>query len=201
MLKDIVNKNRSYRRFFEDQPVSKDTLVELVELARLCPTAANKQPLRFILSCDPADNGRIFPYLKWAGYIKGWGGPKEGERPAAYIIIVGDTDVTSDYSWGDQSIAAQTMLLGAVEKGLGGCIIGSIDKPGLCTSIMIHSRYQVLLVVALGKPKEQVAVDDIKDGDVKYWRDENEIHHVPKRRTEDLILSLLQNPSSQDRMS
>jgi nitroreductase len=127
MIKDLIIKNRSYRRFYQDDPVSLETLRGLIELARLSASAANKQPLKYILSSDPQKNAEIFQTLAWAGYLKEWQGPEEGERPAAYIIMLGDKTIAQSFGC-DHGIAAQSILLGAVEKGSGGCIIGSIRR-------------------------------------------------------------------------
>ena len=190
MLKDIVKKNRSYRRFHQEKPVSIDDLKDLVELARLAPSAANRQPLKYILSADPAKNSIIFPFLAWAAYLKEWPGPEEGERPSAYIIMLSDKRISGEVIW-DHGICAQTILLGAVEKGYGGCIIGAVDKKGLRKALSIPDDYAIELVIALGVPKENVVIDPVgPDGDIKYWRDEKRIHHVPKRSLEDLLLDL-----------
>lgn len=187
MLKEIVKKNRSYRRFFQEEKISRETILELIELARYSATGANKQPLKFILSWECEKNAKIFECLKWAGYLTDWTGPEEGERPAGYIVIVEDTNI-KQVAGVDHGIAAQTILLGAVEKGLGGCMFGSIDKPKLKMNLNIADHLDVLLVIALGKPKEVVVIDTVKDGNIKYWRDENQVHHVPKRTLEELII-------------
>jgi nitroreductase len=188
MLKELVTNNRSYRRFYENEAIETETLRELVELARLSATGANRQPLKFLLSNDAETNAKIFPSLAWAGYLSDWPGPDEGERPSAYIVILGDTEITKSYGV-DHGIAAQSMLLGAVEKGLGGCMIASMRKGDLQTALALPDRYDVLLVIALGKPKEQVVIDPVgENGSIKYWRDAEGIHHVPKRSLEDLLL-------------
>jgi len=188
MIKELVLRNRSYRRFHQHVAVERQTLEELVDLARLSPSAANRQPLRYILSCEDATNGLIFPNLAWAGYLKDWPGPAEGERPAAYIIILNDADIASSVDC-DHGIAAQSILLGAVEKGLGGCIIASINRDGLRRALDIPGRYEIKLVVALGEPAEKVVIDSVDEGgDIKYWRDADGIHHVPKRRLEQVII-------------
>lgn len=187
-LKELIKANRSYRRFQQDVPVTQQTLKELVELARLSPSAGNKQPLRYILSCEPEKNSKIFPHLRWASYLKDWAGPAEGERPSAYIIILGDTRISPTINC-DHGIAAQSMLLGAVEKGLGGCIIASIEKDELRKELDIPAYLEILLVIALGKPNEKVQLEEVKaDGDIKYWRDEQGVHHVPKRKLEEMII-------------
>lgn len=189
MIRDLVLKNRSYRRFHQDEPVSLDVLTSLVDLARLSPSAANLQPLKYILSADPKKNASIFPCLAWAGYLKEWPGPEKGERPSAYIIILADKTISPSVAC-DHGIAAQSMLLGAVEKGLGGCIIASILKVELRKALQIPEQYEILLVLALGRPKETVKLESLSspDGDIRYWRDSEGIHHVPKRSLDDLIL-------------
>jgi nitroreductase len=188
MLKDLVYKNRSYRRFDQSYQIKIETLRELVDLARHSASGNNLQPLKFILSCDAEKNAKIFPYLGWAGYLKDWSGPVEGERPSAYIVILGDTEIREGFGV-DHGIAAQSMMLGAAEKGLGGCIIGSAKGKEISEALDIPARYKVLLVLALGKPAEQVVIEDLgADGDIRYYRDDEDIHHVPKRTLEELII-------------
>ena len=187
MIRDLVLKNRSYRRFHEDVSIDLNLLRELVDLARLSASGGNKQPLKYVLSCEADRNASIFQYLAWASYLKDWPGPSEGERPSAYILILGDTTISKSFGC-DHGIAAQSILLGATEKSLGGCILASIKKDELRQALGIPSRYEILLVLALGKPKEEVTLEDVKpDGDIKYWRDSKDIHHVPKRRLDDII--------------
>ncbi len=187
-MKELITQNRSRRRFYEDVPVERQTLVELVDLARLSPSGANKQPLKYALSCDPALNAQIFPLLGWAGYLKEWPGPVEGERPSAYIVILGDKGLSGTFGI-DPGIVAQSIMLGAVEKGLGGCMIATYNQEEMRRVFNLPETYAVLLVLALGKPKEQVQIDPMgADGDVKYWRDADGVHHVPKRALEDVIV-------------
>lgn len=187
MFKDLVLKNRSYRRFYQDVPVSEETLRELVDLARCTASGANRQPLKYILSCDPAKNALIFPLLGFAGQLPDWHGPVEGERPAAYIIILLDTEIAKQTT--DHGIAAQTILLGATEKGLGGCMHGSAKKPEMMKALNIPEKYEILLVISLGKPKEKVVLETVgPDGKTSYWRDKDQVHHVPKRKLEDIII-------------
>jgi nitroreductase len=189
MLKELVTKTRSYRRFHQETAVELETLRELVELARLSASGANLQPLKFILACDRETNARIFPLLKWAGYLKDWGGPVEGERPAAYIVLLNDSEIRPDAGV-DHGIAAQSIMLGATEKGLGGCMIASIDRPALREALSIPERFKILLVLTLGAPKEEVVIEEVgPDDDIKYYRDAQGVHHVPKRALEDLILA------------
>ena len=187
-LHDLVVRNRSYRRFDESHAVSRVALIELLDTARFTASAANRQPLRYILSADPETNAKIFPCLAWAAYLKDWDGPAPGERPTAYLVILIDESVSKDW-WCDDGIAAQTILLGAVERGLGGCMFGAIQKEKLRAALQIPEHLKIRLVIALGKPVETVVLEDLPPGgDVRYWRDERGVHHVPKRRLEELIL-------------
>jgi nitroreductase len=188
MIRDLVLKNRSYRRFYQEVDINLETLREFVDLARLSGSARNAQPLKYILSCKPERNSLIFPNLAWAGYLKDWHGPGEGEKPSAYIIILGDTAIRQSFGC-DHGIAAQSIMLGATEKGLGGCIIASVDREGLRQALEIPPRYEILLVLALGKPKETVVIETVEgSGDIKYWRDSKDVHHVPKRSLSDIII-------------
>lgn len=188
MIKELILKNRSYRRFYEDETVDMDNLKKLVDLARLSASGANIQPLKYILSNTQEKNEDIFKTLGWAGYLKEWDGPEKGERPSAYIVILNDLSVSKNPSL-DPGIAAQSILLGAVEKGLGGCMLGNINKEELKAKLNLEDNYEILLVIALGKPKEEVVIEPMElTGNVKYWRDEQRVHHVPKRDLDDIIL-------------
>jgi nitroreductase len=188
MLEDLVKRNRSCRRFYQDEAITLDTLKGLVNLARLSASAANLQPLKYLVANEPHRNGQVFSCLAWAGYLPDWPGPPEGERPAAYLVILGDREISQDFGC-DHGIAAQTILLGAREKGLGGCMIGSIKRQRLRELLNIAERFDILLVIALGKPKEEVVLEEVAPGEsIKYWRDEAGVHHVPKRRLEEIII-------------
>lgn len=188
MLKDLVLNNRSYRRFDATAAVSMQTLEELVDLARLCPSAANRQPLRCILCNTPADNAAVFACLKWAAYLKDWEGPTEAERPTAYVVLV-NTVRDWDFAAFDLGITAQTMLLGAVERGLGGCMLAALDRKGLRAHFALPPDMEARLVLALGRPVEDVRIVDLPaDGSIRYWRNESGVHFVPKRSREELIL-------------
>ena len=188
MLKDLVTKNRSYRRFDAAFKVSEETLKELVELALLTASGGNQQPLKYILSADTEKNRKIFDCLAWAAALKDWDGPNYKQRPSGYIIILNDTEIMRQPGC-DHGIAAQTILLGAVEKGLGGCMLGAVNREKLRSALDIPTRYNILLVVAIGKPDETVLLEPIPaSGETKYWRDEEGNHHVPKRGIDEAIV-------------
>ena len=187
-LRDLLTRNRSYRRFRADQPLNPRTLVELIELTRLCPSAGNRQPLRFMIVCEPEANTRLFKNLVWARDLKDWPGPAESERPTGYVVILDDTRIT-DQCTVDAGIAAQSILLGAVERGLGGCMIGSINRDGVRRDFHVPDEYGICLVLALGVPDETIVLENAKmPDDVTYWRDEQGTHHVPKRTMSELLV-------------
>ncbi len=186
MLYDLIRKTRSFRRFKEDAAIDIETLRDLVDLARLGGSAANRQPLQYVIVNGPVTNAKIFSHLGWAGYLMDWPGPREGERPAAYIVCLLDTRVSHKADC-DLGIATQNLLLGGAEKGLGGCRIESLS-PGLRDELGLDDHLQVLQVIALGKPAETVMLEALKpEGDIKYWRDDDGVHHVPKRGLDEII--------------
>ena len=189
MIADLIRNNRSFRRFYQDHVLDLKTLKDLVDLARLTASAANLQPLRYILSVDSQKNAQIFSCLAWAAYLKDWNGPEEGEKPSAYIIVLSDSEKANDFVGYDCGIASQSILLGAREKGLAGCMIASIKREQLRNLLEINPRYKILLVIAIGKPKEEVVIETVgSDGNIRYWRDSDDVHHVPKRNLKDIII-------------
>jgi len=189
MISDLIRKCRSYRRFYQDITVSRKALLDMVDNARLSASARNAQSLKYYIASDSEVNKCIFHCLAWAGYLKEWSGPIDGERPSAYIIMLNDTEISNNY-FCDHGIAAQSILLTAVEKGYGGCIIASVNRDKLRQELSIDQQYEIIQVIALGKPKEIIEIEPLgPDGDIKYWRDENQGHHVPKRNLDDIILN------------
>ncbi len=180
------DKNRSYRRFFQSQKISTQELRSMIDAARLSPSSRNMQPIKYIISNNESANSEIFEHVGWAGYLKEWSGPQEGERPSAYITLLHDKSISATYSC-DHGIFAQSILLRAVELGFGGCMIASLNKPELHKIFQLPDHLEVIMVIALGKPKESVVIDPVSNGDIKYWRDEHGVHHVPKRDLDELI--------------
>jgi len=187
-MQELVRLTRSYRRFHEDHEVGRDVLEQLVDLARLGASGRNLQPLKYAVCSDRERNALLFPELTWAGYLKEWPGPVPGERPSAYIFVLGDQTLTKDYGV-DPGIACQNILLGATSLGLGGCIIGSLRRDRLKELLGLPGHLEILLGIALGKPREEVRIEPMAaDGDVRYWRDEAGVHHVPKRALAEILV-------------
>jgi nitroreductase len=176
MFRALVLETRSVRRFDEKQ----------TDLARQTASGGNKQPLKYVISWTAEKNAAIFPHLHWAAYLKD-GKPAEGERPAAYILILLDRDIANGAGC-DHGIAAQTLMVGARAMGLGGCILGAVDRGPIRAAIGLPDRYEILLVVALGKPREKVVLEPVVGQRIEYWRDAEGVHHVPKRSLDEVLL-------------
>jgi len=186
MLKDLLKNNRSYRRFQQKIRIPHEELEELAGLVRWCPSGRNAQPLKYVIVDDEEECDRIFPQLAWAGYLTDWAGPEEGERPVAYLVQLLDTRIAENCLC-DDGIQAQTIMLGATEKGYGGCIIKAFKNEALRELLALPEYMKILYVLALGKPVEQVVLEEMQGGDFKYWRDAQGVHHVPKRKETDFI--------------
>ena len=194
MIKDLIIKNRSYRKYDERAEISKELIKELINNVRFVPSAHNLQPIRYYISTKREVNAEIFSILKWAAYLPDWDGPSEGERPSAYVIILADKKLNynKEIIWCDIGIACQTILLQAVERGFGGCIIGNFNDILLSKIINVGNDYQPMLVLALGKPKESIILEETNsDKSIKYYRDNYGNHHVPKRKMEDILLNCM----------
>ncbi len=190
-VRELILKTRSYRRFHQYEPVSVEVLRELVNLARIAQSPWNQQAAKFLLCNRQEKNAEIFPLLAWAARMPHWDGPAEGERPSAYIVIVGDRDISKVFP-SDHVVAGTAILLGATERGLGGCLVGAFSKKKMSQTLGLSERYEPLLAVALGRPSETVVLDEVgPDDNTAYWHDENGVHHVPKRSLDDLILGTL----------
>lgn len=193
MFQDLVQKTRSYRRFKQKPAPTMADLEYLIELARLAPSASNKQPLKYVLVQDPDKLPEVFSCLKWAGYLPDWPGPAPDEQPTAYIVFLADPEIGANpnMTYVDLGLAAQIVILGAQTLGYGACLLASIDRSNLKETLAIPEHLEIKLVAALGTPGEQVELTTVAGGDIRYWRDEHEVHHVPKRPLEDLIVKKL----------
>jgi nitroreductase len=190
MIRDLIIKNRSYRRFDASVRISKEQVGRWIELARFSASGRNMQPLKYFISTSEKINEKIFPYLGWAGYLTHWKGPEESERPVAYVAVLLDKSLAGNY-FCDDGLAVQNILLGAVEDGFGGCIIGSANKGKIAKLLDLPEHLEILWIIALGKPAETVVLEDMENNDIKYWRDENGVHHVPKRPLKEIIYKIL----------
>jgi nitroreductase len=186
MFAELVRKARSYRRYDESDPIPADVLAQLVDMARVTPNGGNEQPLRYAAVCG-AKCGEVFPALRWAAKLKGWGGPKEGERPTGYILIL--SSIEKGMPATEVGIAAQTIQLGAAALGYGACQLGSVDRARIAEAVKLPSEWRINLVIALGKPGEKIVLEDVASGQsIDYYRASDDVHHVPKLRLEDVLV-------------
>lgn len=185
-FRELVLKNRSTRAFDPARRISREELEQLVDLARLTPSAVNLQPLKYLLSWQEETNALILAHTAWAGLLKDISLPPEGKGPAGYIVICTDTRIAKNAAT-DVGIAAQTILLGAAEKGLSGCMIGAID-PKLHDLLGLKEQYRISLIVALGRGAEDIRLVETRGNDTAYYR-EGDAHYVPKRPLEEILIN------------
>lgn len=191
MLKDLVKKNRSYRGYNADRKFTKEELMELVDYTRYCPSSINMQPLVYYLAYEKDEVDAIQKHTAWARALTDITLPHEGKCPTAFIIIMLNKELDDSPAkyQRDVGIVAQTILLAAVEKGLGGCMIGSFSLEGIKKDLNLKEQLQPMLVIALGEPDETIVLEDVEKGEsIKYYRDDQDVHHVPKRKLEDLVV-------------
>lgn len=186
MIRDLIIKNRSYRRFDQSVKITTQQLEGWIELARFSASGRNMQSLKYVVCTHEKTNEKIFPNLGWAGYLTNWKGPDDGEKPVAYIAVLHDKSMAEGF-FCDDGIAVQSIMLGAVEDGFGGCIIGSVNKRKVSKVLELPDHLEILWVLAFGKPAETAIIETAVNGEIKYWRDEKEIHHVPKRPLNEII--------------
>lgn len=181
---NTICQRRSIRRF-KQKPVSEKLLKRLVNSARLAPSTGNLQPCEFIVVNDPLLNEAVFPNLKWAGYLAPRGNPQVGEKPMAYILVLIDLHKKKKGGEVDAATAIENILLAAWEEKLGSCWIGSFDRKKIKKVFRIPHHLKLDSVIALGYAGEKPVLEDFLHS-VKYWKDEQGILHVPKRRLEDI---------------
>lgn len=187
-IEHLSHTTRSFRRFRESYPVTKELMTQWVDNARVTASTANKQPLRYRIVTDKETCARIFPTLTWAAALPDWDGPAEGERPTGYIIMAVNSETFKEQVWRfDAGIAAQTIMLASTEEGFGGCIMLSFKRAQLKEAINMPEGLEPVLVLALGRPIEDVRLVDAKQGDTAYYRDENHVHYVPKLPLDDIL--------------
>ena len=176
---DLILQRRTCRRF-EQCPVPHELLDRLLDAGRLAPVAANIQPLEFLAVDDPAVCAQLFPHTAWAGYLEN-GAPPQGERPTAYVVILRNERLRSPDADQDLGYAAMAITLTALDEGVASCAIGALKRPPLKALLGVPDEYVVELVIALGYPLEVGVAEEMVGDNVKYWRDEQGVHHVPKR--------------------
>ena len=192
MLRDLVLKNRSYRGFDESVRISRETLEGFVDCARLCPSSVNKQPLKYFLAWEPEEVEKVQGLTKWARALPEMVLPHPGKRPTGFVVICQNKGIDENLNryQKDVGIVAQTMLLAAVEQGLGGCMIGSFHAQNIREILNLDKSYVPMLVVAIGEPQEKIVLVDVEpEESTNYYRNEQDVHYVPKRKLKDIVFT------------
>ena len=191
MLKELVKKSRSYRGYDENRKISREELLELVDCARYAPSSVNRQPFKYLLAYTQEDLDKIQPLTGWARALPQMSLPHPGKCPTAFIVICQETEWDADLKryLRDVGIVAQTILLAAAERDLGGIMIGNFNPERIAKALQLPEHIVPMLIVALGKPDEQIVLTEIENGEsINYYRDEQDIHYVPKRKLKDIII-------------
>jgi len=163
-----------------------DALRELVDLARLAPCGANLQPLRYRIVTAPEERDQVFGCLRWAAALREWRGPAEGERPTGYLVLLAAPGLNPDSAVG---IAGQTIQLGATAIGYAACMMTNVDREGVHRALALPRDLSVTMVIALGRPGETIALEEMpEDGNTAYWRTPDQVHHVPKRSLDEVLV-------------
>jgi len=184
MIYEKITSRRTIRKYRQKE-VPEEILLKCVDAARLSPSGANRQPLKYVIVNDHELLKEVFSTLSWAGYLPDYQ-PSEREMPRAYVVILLDKSIRKN-SGHDAGIATMSISLVAYDEGLGSCILGAVDREKLREVLSIPDGLDIVLVVALGYPAESPVVDKVKDGDIKYRLDENGVLHVPKRDLKDIV--------------
>jgi nitroreductase len=183
MIYEKIVERRAIRKFSQE-PVLKETIKKCVDAARLSPSGMNRQPLKYVIVNEEKLLEKVFSTTRWAGYLPDYEPSKE-EMPRAYIVVLLDKRIKEKVGH-DAGIAVMSISMVAYEEGLGSCILGAIDRPKLRRILNVPEQLEIVLAVALGHSAEDPVTDEVKNGDIKYWLDENGVIHVPKRKLGDI---------------
>ena len=192
MIRELAEKNRSDRGYDETVRLTKEELLDFVDCARVCASSVNLQPLKYFLAWEKETVDKIQAETHWAKALPELSLPHPGKCPTAFIVICDDKRIAPnpDRFRADEGIVAQTMLLRAVEMGYGGCMIGNFRPERLSAVLDLPEYIFPMLIVAFGKPDETVVLTEAQPGDdVHYYRDEDDVHYVPKRTVGELVLN------------
>jgi len=187
-FKTLVKNTRTTRRFKQNITISKDEIVELIDLTRTVSSSKNMQPLKYIIITDEQTKQEIYKPLKWAAHLKEWD-QSEDEKPSAYILICDDKSIDG-FSMIDLGIAIQTIMLGATSKGYSAAPLASIDKTAYKKLFDLDKHIEPMLIIALGVQDENIQIVDVQNNDTNYYRDKNGNHYVPKRTLKDVLIDV-----------
>jgi nitroreductase len=184
LIYEKIISRRTVRKF-EQKQIPVEVLERCLDAARLSPCGANSQPLKYVIVNNEEQLKKVFKATRWAGYLPEYR-PSEDEAPKAYVAILLDKNIKKNPGH-DAGIAAMSISMVAFEIGVASCMLGSIDRAMLRKVLKVPEHIDILFLVALGYPAEKQVVDEVKDGDIKYWLDEDGVLHVPKRSLEEIL--------------
>lgn len=184
-LLNIINTRRTIRSF-QQTPIQRETILSLIEAARMAPSGGNMQPLSYIAVTKKETVDAIFPLTRWAAYITPRGTPKEGRRPVSWIVVLSDPRIVKDANT-DAGAAIQNILLAAWAQGIGSCWIGACERAKLKELLGIEEPYQIHSIIALGYPAQESKAVDAMDGNIRYMMDDEGNMSVPKRPIKDIL--------------
>lgn len=192
-IRNLLISNRTFRRFQNAKPISLDILKRIVELVRYTASGRNAQPLKYVIVNSSSMCAKVYTCLKWAGYYTDWDGPEPGERPVAYIVQCLDTRYGQNCLC-DDGLQLQAITMGTATYGIGGCIIKSFNVSDLHQILNLPEYIIPRYVLALGYPAEKIKLETMSgesDADFRYYRTEDNVHHVPKRPLDELIITVV----------
>ena len=186
-INELLKARRTIRKF-KQTPLSKEQLAKYIDVARVAPSAANLQPLKYVAVQSKEMADKMFELVKWAGYLAPNYNPKEGERPTAYIVVCADTSIRKSGYDLDVGAAVENMILSAYDDGVGSCWMGSIDRPKIAELLSIPENMEISCVLALGYSAESPKEVDVNDDNIKYYLNDENTLCVPKRGLDDILL-------------
>lgn len=191
-VKELAKKNRSFRGYDRSVKVSRQELLDLVDTTRFVASSINHQVLKYYIADDEQTVFEIMKNTGWAKGLPELSLPYKGKEPVAFIVICIDHSISKAnvVYLRDVGACAQTILLQATEKNLGGCMLGSFNKEKIIEILNIPDYLEPNLLVAIGKPSETVVITDVSNGNTNYYRSpDGQTHYVPKRSLKELVMN------------
>ena len=183
-LDTLLRRNRSYRGYDPSRVVTREELMKRVEATTLVPSGRNQQVLRYRLVTEE-ESDKVLPLIRLGGALPELHLPFPGTEPRAFLVICSTIPENALIDI-DLGIAAQSLLLKAVEMGLNGLMIRAFDPVKLQDALGLSLK--PLLVVAIGKGAEDIYLKPINAGEsLTYYRKDG-VHFVPKLKAEELVI-------------
>ena len=188
-FKQLVDKSRSHREFDGSVRIPHDMIEKWILNASHCPSAMNMQALKYRIVDEENEVASLLPLTRWGTALPDRKLPPVGHGPSAFIVLCHDNSITplKPIFMIDVGICAQTIMLSAAEDGFGGCMIGSASADAVKELLSLGEELDTVLVLGLGMPEDVVRLVEFS-GSTKYYRDAENVHFVPKRSLEEIII-------------